>query len=62
MNFRNEWFSHVNEVHRKLCRKDKTVSRRTAMKEASISWPKKKEKLQRKAKRLAKAEAKSKET
>ena len=32
------------------------------MKEASASWPKKKEKLQRKAKRIAKQEAKDKAT
>ena len=49
-----EWFQHVGETHRKLTRKNKTATRRDAMKKASESWPRIKKKLQ---KRHAKSSA-----
>ena len=57
---RKLWFQHVSKTRKKLQRKskDKTVTHRQAMKEASISWPKEKVKLQNKIKREAKKLAK----
>jgi hypothetical protein len=62
MNFRKEWFNHVAAVRKKMARKnkDKKCTHKNAMAAASISWPKEKAKLQRKATREAKKAAKEK--
>jgi hypothetical protein len=62
MNFRKEWFNHVAAVRKKLARKNKAkgCTHKNAMAQASISWPKEKAKLQRKAVREAKKTAKAK--
>ena len=62
MNFRKEWFNHVATVRKRLARKNKAkgCTHKTAMAQASISWPKEKAKLQRKAVREAKKTAKAK--
>ena len=62
MNFRKEWFNHVAAVRKKLARKNKAkgCTHKNAMAQASISWPKEKAKLQRKAVREAKQTAKAK--
>ena len=48
---RKGWTDHVAEVRRKGNRGKKTMSHREAMKAASVTWPKMKAKLLRKAKR-----------
>ena len=48
---RKGWTDHVAEVRRKGNRGKKTMSHQEAMKAASVTWPKKKAKLQRLAKR-----------
>ena len=59
MNFRKEWFNHVAAVRKRLARKSKKgCTHKEAMAQASISWPKEKAKLQRKAAREAKKMAK----
>ena len=60
MNFRKEWFNHVAVVRKRLARKNKAkgCTHKNAMAQASISWPKEKAKLQRKAAREAKKAAK----
>ena len=62
MNFRKEWFNHVAAVRKKLARKNKAkgCTHKNAMAQASITWPKEKAKLQRKAAREAKKTAKAK--
>ena len=62
MNFRKEWFNHVATVRKKLARKNKAkgCTHKNAMAQASITWPKEKAKLQRKAVREAKKTAKAK--
>ncbi len=46
------WFEHVRKTRVQMSRKQKrTVTHQEAMREASISWPAKKEKLLRKRKR-----------
>ena len=62
MNFRKEWFNHVATVRKRLARKNKAkgCTHKNAMAQASISWPKEKAKLQRKAVREAKKTAKAK--
>ena len=62
MNFRKEWFNHVATVRKRLARKNKAkgCTHKNAMAQASISWPKEKAKLQRKAVREAKQTAKAK--
>ena len=62
MNFRKEWFNQVAAVRKKLARKNKAkgCTHKNAMAQASISWPKEKAKLQRKAVREAKKTAKAK--
>ena len=55
MNFRKEWFNHVAVVRKRLARKSKKgCTHKEAMAQASISWPKEKAKLKRKAVREAK--------
>ena len=49
---RKEWFLYVKKTRRKMSRGGKEpVSHRDAMKKASESWPKEKEKLLRRIKR-----------
>ena len=56
MNFRKEWFNHVATVRKRLARKNKAkgCTHKNAMAQASVTWPKEKAKLQRKALRTAK--------
>ena len=54
VNYRKEWFNHVAKERRRLQRKDKNATHRQAMAAASVTWPKQKAKLQRKAAREAK--------
>ena len=60
---RKHWGEHVNKVYEKLKRKAKrektTITRREAMKIASGSWPKEKQKILRKIEKQKKAEEKS---
>ena len=52
---RHEWFTHVAKTRKKMSRGlDKPVAHPDAMREASASWPTKKQKLVKKAKRLEK--------
>jgi len=48
---RKLWFEHVAKTRRKLQRTNKEATHRDAMKEASVSWPKEKVKVQNKIKR-----------
>ena len=50
MNFRTEWFAWVAKTRKKM----KGSTHKEAMSAASITWPKQKAKLERKAKREAK--------
>ena len=52
---RSEWFAHVNKTRKKMSRGSKEqVPHRSAMKAASITWPKEKEKILKKRRREAK--------
>ena len=55
---RKLWFEHVSKTRRRLQRKQKDATHRQAMKEASISWPKEKIKIQNRIKREARKLAK----
>ena len=55
---RKLWFEHVSKTRRRLQRKQKDATHRQAMKEASISWPKEKVKIQNRIKREARKLAK----
>ena len=55
---RKLWFEHVNKTRRKMQRKNKQATHRMAMKEASVSWPKEKVKIQNRVKREARKLAK----
>ena len=55
---RKLWFDHVSKTRRRLQRKQKDATHRQAMKEASISWPKEKIKIQNRIKREARKLAK----
>jgi len=55
---RKLWFEHVSKTRKRLQRKDKAATHRQAMKEASISWPKEKVKIQNRIKREARKAAK----
>ena len=55
---RKLWFEHVHKTRRKMQRKDKKATHRQAMKEASVSWPKEKVKIQNRIKREARKLAK----
>ena len=60
---RKEWFLYVSKTRKKMSRGCKEqVSHREAMKKASESWPKEKEKLLRRIKREKKREAVKKHT
>ena len=50
-NYRKLWFDHVATTRKKMSTKKKPCSHREAMAKASISWPKIKQRLERKAKR-----------
>ena len=52
---RHAWFTHVAKTRKKMSKGlDKPVAHREAMREASASWPSKKAKLLKKAKRAEK--------
>ena len=55
-NYRKEWFNWVAKTRKRLS--TKPCSHKEAMAKASITWPKEKAKLERRAKRAAKQEAK----
>ena len=56
---RSDWFAWVNKTRKKMSRGSKElVPHRAAMKAASITWPKEKEKILRKRKREAKKQEK----
>ena len=56
---RTDWFAHVHKTRKKMARGSKEpISHRAAMKAASITWPKEKEKLLRKRRREAKKQEK----
>ena len=56
---RTDWFAHVHKTRKKMSRGSKEqVPHRAAMKAASITWPKEKEKLLRKRRREAKKQDK----
>lgn len=58
---RIHWFEHVRKTRKKLVTSTKApVSHQTAMREASISWPTKKEKIQRRQQREKKKAEKAK--
>lgn len=59
-NYRKEWFNWVAKTRKKLGTKKKPCSHKEAMAKASITWPKEKAKLERKAKREAKKVTKEK--
>ena len=48
---RKLWFEHVSKTRRKMQRTNKGATHRDAMKEASVTWPKEKVKIQNKQKR-----------
>ena len=50
MNYRTEWFAWVAKTRKKM----KGATHKEAMSAASVTWPKQKAKLERKAKREAK--------
>ena len=53
MNYRKEWFNWVAKERKRLQRKNKTASHKQAMAAASVTWPKQKAKIKRKADREA---------
>jgi hypothetical protein len=56
---RSDWFAWVNKTRKKLSKGCKVqVPHRQAMKAASITWPKEKEKLLKKRRREAKKQEK----
>ena len=55
---RRAWFDHVSKTRKRLSKgKKESVTHRTAMAAASSTWPKEKEKVQRKIAREAKKAA-----
>ena len=54
-NYRKLWFQHVATTRKKLSKKNKPCSHREAMSSASITWPKIKARLVKKAARAKKA-------
>ena len=59
MNYRKEWFNWVAKERKRLQRKNKTASHKQAMAAASVTWPKQKAKIKRKADREAKKSQKA---
>ncbi len=56
---RKDWFEHVRKTRKKMSRGQKDlVDHRAAMKQASQSWPKEKEKILKRRKRDAKKQEK----
>ena len=55
---RKLWFEHVSKTRRKMQRKNKQATHSMAMKEASVTWPKEKVKIQNRVKREARKLAK----
>ena len=54
---RHEWFSWVAKTRKKMSKgQKKVIPHREAMRQASASWPVQKEKLIKKARKLAKAQ------
>ena len=52
---RSDWFSHVEKTRKRLSKgKKEKIEHRVAMKAASITWPKEKEKLLKRRRREAK--------
>ena len=59
VNMRVEWFLWVSKTRKKMARRSKTpVSHRMAMKEAALSWPKEKMKIQNRIRREERRAAK----
>ena len=58
-NYRKEWFNWVAKERRRMQRKDKKATHRQAMAAASVTWPKQKAKLQKRAAREAKRNKKA---
>ncbi len=57
---RSDWFAWVNTTRKKMARSSKSpVSHRDAMKAASSTWPKEKERILRKKSRAAKKQGSS---
>ena len=54
VNYRKEWFNWVAKERKRMQPKGKTVTHREAMAQASVTWPKEKAKLTRRAARQAK--------
>jgi hypothetical protein len=58
---RSDWFAWVNKTRKRMSRGAKElVPHRTAMKAASITWPKEKEKILKKRRRESKKQEKAK--
>ncbi len=56
---RKDWFDHVKKTRKKMSKGQKVlVEHREAMKNASVSWPKEKERILKKRKREEKRDAK----
>ena len=53
-NYRKLWFQHVATTRKKLSKKNNPCSHRTAMAKASVTWPKIKARLAKKAARAKK--------
>ena len=49
MNYRKEWFNWVSKERKRLQRKNKNATHKEAMAAASVTWPKQKAKIKRKA-------------
>ena len=62
VNYRKEWFNWVAKERKKMQRKNKAATHRQAMAQASITWPKQKTRLQKKAKREANRKRKEEST
>ena len=59
MNYRKEWFNWVGKERKRLQRKNKAATHKQAMAAASITWPKQKAKIKRKADREARKSQKA---
>jgi len=59
MNYRKEWFNWVAKERKRLQRKNKAASHKQAMAAASVTWPKQKAKIKRKADREARKSQKA---
>ena len=59
-NMRGHWFAHVAKTRTKMSKKGSKASHQDAMKEASTTWAKEKDKIERRLKREEKARLKAK--